>query len=105
MDFSLTEEQAMLEDSVARFVDNDYNFETRQKIAASETGQSAEIWQVFADRGWIAMPFPEEDGGLGGGRERQHPGDRAARRDRRGGNRCRHRGSSAIDPAAGRAAR
>lgn len=67
MDFSLTEEQSMLEDSVARFVDNDYDFETRQKIAATDTGYSAEVWQVFADLGWTAMPFREEDGGLGGG--------------------------------------
>lgn len=67
MDFSLTEEQSMLEDSVARFVDNDYDFETRQKIAGSELGYSSRIWQVFADLGWIAMPFPEDDGGLGGG--------------------------------------
>ena len=67
MDFSLTEEQSMLEDSVARFVDNDYDFETRQKISQSELGYSREMWQVFADLGWIAMPFSEDDGGLGGG--------------------------------------
>lgn len=67
MDFSLTEEQSMLEDSVARFVDNEYDFETRQKIALSEVGYSREIWQVFANLGWIAMPFSEDDGGLGGG--------------------------------------
>lgn len=67
MDFSLTEEQSMLEDSVTRFVANDYDFETRQRIAQSELGYSREIWQVFADLGWIALPFSEEDGGLGGG--------------------------------------
>jgi alkylation response protein AidB-like acyl-CoA dehydrogenase len=67
MDFSLTEEQSMLEDSVARFIDTDYDFETRQKIARSELGYSRDIWRVFAELGWIAMPFSENDGGLGGG--------------------------------------
>ncbi len=67
MDFSLTDEQSMLVDSVARFIDNDYDFATRQKIAQSDQGFSADVWRTFADLGWTAMPFPEEDGGLGGG--------------------------------------
>lgn len=67
MDFSLTDEQSMLVDSVARFIDNDYDFATRQKIARSDQGFSASVWSTFADLGWTAMPFPEEDGGLGGG--------------------------------------
>lgn len=67
MDFSLTEEQSMLADSVARFIDADYNFETRQAIAASEAGFSRTMWSTFAELGWTAMPFAEEDGGFGGG--------------------------------------
>jgi len=67
MDFSISEEQTMLEDSVARFIDNDYDFASRQKIASSETGYSPELWQTFADLGWTAVPFSEDDGGLGGG--------------------------------------
>lgn len=67
MDFSVTEEQTMLADSVARFIDNDYDFETRQRLAASEAGFSPEFWQMFADLGWTAVLFGEEDGGLSGG--------------------------------------
>lgn len=67
MDFSLTEEQSMLADSVERFIDNDYDFETRQRIAASEDGYSREVWQTFAELGWTAMLFDEADGGLDGG--------------------------------------
>ncbi|MEL7535755.1 MAG: acyl-CoA dehydrogenase family protein [Pseudomonadota bacterium] len=67
MDFSLSEEQTMLADSVARFIDNDYDFETRQKNADSEQGFSAENWQTFAELGWTAVPFGEADGGLDGG--------------------------------------
>jgi alkylation response protein AidB-like acyl-CoA dehydrogenase len=67
MDFSISEEQSMLADSVSRFIDNDYDFERRQKIAASEGGFSKELWQTFAELGWTAVPFAEEDGGLEGG--------------------------------------
>jgi alkylation response protein AidB-like acyl-CoA dehydrogenase len=67
MDFSLSEEQSMLADSVARFIEADYDFETRQKIAASEEGFSREMWRSFAELGWTAVPFAENDGGLNGG--------------------------------------
>lgn len=67
MDFSLTDEQSMLADSVSRFIDNDYEFERRMKIAESDEAFSAEIWQTFADMGWTAMLFPEADGGFDGG--------------------------------------
>ncbi|MEM1262163.1 MAG: acyl-CoA dehydrogenase [Pseudomonadota bacterium] len=67
MDFSLTDEQTMLADSVARFIDNDYDFDKRQTLAASDNGYSNENWQTFAELGWTAVPFPEADGGLDGG--------------------------------------
>jgi alkylation response protein AidB-like acyl-CoA dehydrogenase len=67
MDFSVSDEQAMLGDSVARFIDNDYDFDTRQSIAGGERAFSPEMWSTFAELGWTAVPFDEEDGGLGGG--------------------------------------
>ena len=67
MDFSLNEIQTMLDDSVEKFIVNDYDFDTRQKYAGSETGFSPEVWQTFAELGWTAVPFSEEDGGFGGG--------------------------------------
>ena len=67
MDFSLSEEQMMLADTIGRFIDNEYDFETRQKYAALEPGFSADIWQSFAELGLTAVPFAETDGGLGGG--------------------------------------
>lgn len=67
MDFSLTEEQVMLADSIVRFIDTDYDFEVRQKNAATERGFSDEMWRTFAELGWTAVPFSEEDGGLDGG--------------------------------------
>ena len=67
MDFSLTEIQSMLADSVEKFIGNDYDFETRQKYAGSKTGYSADVWQTFSDLGWTAITLSEEDGGFDGG--------------------------------------
>jgi len=67
MDFSLNEVQAMLDDSFEKFISNDYDFDTRQKYADSEQGFSPEVWQTFAELGWTAVPFSEDDGGFGGG--------------------------------------
>ena len=67
MDFSYNEIQAMLDDSVEKFIANDYDFETRQKFAASEKAYSPEVWQTFAELGWTTVPFAEDDGGFDGG--------------------------------------
>jgi alkylation response protein AidB-like acyl-CoA dehydrogenase len=66
MDFSLSSEQKMIQDSVSRFILNDYDFDTRRKILGSTTGYSQENWHVFAELGWLMLPFTEEDGGLSG---------------------------------------
>lgn len=66
MDFSYTEEQQMLQDSVQKFVQKNYDFETRNSILESELGYSNENWQLFAELGWLTVPFSEDDGGFGG---------------------------------------
>ncbi len=66
MDFNYSEEQQMLRDSVAKFVSNDYDFDTRRKIIESDSGYSKDNWKLFAELGWLMVPFNEEDGGLGG---------------------------------------
>ena len=67
MDFALSEEQRLLKETVDRLVRDRYGFETRQQAAGSEEGFSREMWATFADLGLLAVPFPEEVGGLGGG--------------------------------------
>jgi alkylation response protein AidB-like acyl-CoA dehydrogenase len=67
MDFTYTEIQTMLADSVGKFIDNEYDFDTRQAYAGSDKGYSEEVWSTFAELGWTAVPFSEEDGGFGGG--------------------------------------
>ena len=68
MDFNFTEEQSMVRDTVASFLQDKYDFETRRKIVASETGWRADYWQAFAEElGILGASFSEELGGLGGG--------------------------------------
>jgi alkylation response protein AidB-like acyl-CoA dehydrogenase len=67
MDFSLNELQTMMADSVGKFIDNEYDFDTRQEYAESERGFSDDVWKTFAELGWTAVPFADEDGGLDGG--------------------------------------
>ncbi len=33
---------------------------------ASESGYSTDVWRIFAELGWTAVPFSEEDGGFDG---------------------------------------
>ncbi len=67
MDFSFSDEQAMLADSVARYIDNDYDFDKRMKTVEGDADFDADVWATFAELGWTAMLFDEEDGGFGGG--------------------------------------
>ena len=66
MDFSFSEEQSLLQDSVQRFIQNSYTFEERQKLIQTEEGFSRDNWSTFAELGWLGLPFAEEDGGFGG---------------------------------------
>jgi len=67
MDYQLNELQQMLQQSVDKYVERDYEFSTRQALAETELGYSEENWQQFAELGWLGVPFTEEQGGFGGG--------------------------------------
>lgn len=67
MDIQFTEEQELLRSSVQRLLRDQYDFEARRKIVASEEGFSRKQWDAFAELGLLAAPFSESAGGLGGG--------------------------------------
>ena len=67
MDFSFSEEQTLLKESIERFIQNDYGFNERQKTVQSDADFNVGHWRTFAELGWLAVPFAEEDGGFGGG--------------------------------------
>jgi alkylation response protein AidB-like acyl-CoA dehydrogenase len=66
MNFEHTEERRMLADSLNRFIAEQYDFATRDRIAALHEGYSREMWQQFAELGVIGALLREEDGGFGG---------------------------------------
>jgi pimeloyl-CoA dehydrogenase small subunit len=67
MDFSFTEEQTLLRDSIARFLADHYDFETFKRVSRSEPGWRPDIWKQFAELGLLGASLPEDFGGLGGG--------------------------------------
>jgi len=66
MDFSLSDDRRMLQETVQRFVRERYDHETRMKIAGSDEGFSREKWAEFAELGLIGAFLPEDAGGFGG---------------------------------------
>ena len=67
MDIQLTEEQELLRSSIQRFLRDQYDFDERRKIVATDEGWSRKHWKSFAELGLCAAPFQESSGGLGGG--------------------------------------
>lgn len=67
MDFKLSEEQILLQDSVSRLFSKVYDFEQRRQYADLPEGWSRAIWAQLAELGLLALPFEEESGGLGYG--------------------------------------
>ena len=67
MDFDLTEEQRLLQDSLTRLLGDKYGFEQRKAAMKSADGWSREAWAQYAELGLLGLPFAEEEGGFGGG--------------------------------------
>lgn len=67
MDFSLTEEQSLLRDSVDKYIRDHCSVERHRALSATELAFDPAVWQQFAELGWLSVPFSEEDGGFGGG--------------------------------------
>ncbi|MBC8130539.1 MAG: acyl-CoA dehydrogenase family protein [Rhizobiaceae bacterium] len=67
MDFDLSDDQRAIKDSVDRLVRERYTFDARKRHRAEEKGWSDAVWAEFAELGILAVPFSEDEGGLGGG--------------------------------------
>ena len=67
MDFTLLEEEQMLADVVGRFVEKEYEFEARRRLAATPQGWSDAHWATLAEMGVLALNVPQDHGGLGAG--------------------------------------
>ena len=68
MNFSFTEEQTLLRDSLASYLGDHYSFDQRRAAIRSAAGWRPQVWKAFAeDLGILGASFPEDLGGLGGG--------------------------------------
>ncbi|MDQ6626984.1 MAG: acyl-CoA dehydrogenase family protein [Pseudomonadota bacterium] len=64
MDFDFSDDQEMLRDTVRRWVEKSYDFETRRGVVKAG-GFSAEGWTGLADLGLLGLQIEEAQGGLG----------------------------------------
>ena len=64
MNLNYSDEQNMLREQVLKFCETNYDFIDREKILESDSGFSKDNWQQFAELGWLAVPFKEENGGF-----------------------------------------
>ncbi|MGI9370070.1 MAG: acyl-CoA dehydrogenase family protein [Ruegeria sp.] len=66
MDFNLTDERQMLQDTLRRYLADRYATSVRNEILDSDTGLSAGIWAELSELGVTGALFAEADGGFGG---------------------------------------
>ncbi len=66
MNFDLTEERQMLQDTLRRYLADKYTTQVRNDILDSDAGLSSDIWNGLAELGILGALFTEEQGGFGG---------------------------------------
>ena len=67
MDFDLSEEQRLLQESLGKLLADKYGFENRKRYMKAPEGWSREVWGHYAELGILGLPFADDDGGFGGG--------------------------------------
>ncbi|MGT2504847.1 acyl-CoA dehydrogenase family protein [Cupriavidus basilensis] len=67
MDFTYSEEQQMLADSLRRFVDTEYTFTQRRNCARGGGSFDRRMWSALAEMGVLGLTVPPEFGGFGQG--------------------------------------
>lgn len=67
MDFTYSEEQQMLADSLRRFVATEYTFENRRRNAREQGSFNRATWQQLAEMGVLGLCVPADHGGFGEG--------------------------------------
>lgn len=63
LNLELNEGQLLLRESVARFVEREYNFERHRASVAKDEGFSRSLWKEFAELGWLGVGLETEFGG------------------------------------------
>lgn len=63
MDFQLSDEQALLRDTIRELLSRTYDPESRNKVIDTELGWSREVWSQLADTGILGLGFDPEEAG------------------------------------------
>jgi alkylation response protein AidB-like acyl-CoA dehydrogenase len=66
MDFSWTEEQRQLADTLQRYAENEYTVEHRRKVMREHGGLCRKAWSAYAEFGVLGLTVPEAYGGFDG---------------------------------------
>lgn len=69
MDFELSDEQAMLRDTVREALGRTYDIETLRAVTDTDLGWSREVWNSLAEIGILGLVFDEKYDGMGAGVE------------------------------------
>ena len=67
MNLDYNDEQNMLREQIQKFCESEYDFYKREEIVKSSNDFDDNVWNLFAEQGWLSMPFSEQSGGLGFG--------------------------------------
>ena len=67
MNLNFSDEQVMLRDQLQKFCEAEYDFYKREEILKSNKDFDENVWSLFAEQGWLSIPFSEESGGFGFG--------------------------------------
>ena len=67
MNLDYNDEQNMLREQIQKFCESEYDFYKREEIVKSSNDFDENVWNLFAEQGWLSMPFSEQSGGLGCG--------------------------------------
>lgn len=66
MDFSLTDDQKMIQETASSFVKKDSPVERMRKLRDDPIAWDRAVWKQMGELGWLGLPLPESVGGFGG---------------------------------------
>jgi alkylation response protein AidB-like acyl-CoA dehydrogenase len=67
MEFDLDDDQRALRDAARSFLEREAQVSYARGMMDDERGYRDDVWKKMADLGWMALPFPEDAGGVGQG--------------------------------------
>lgn len=66
MDFTLTDDQKMIQETAASFVKKESPVERMRKLREDPIGWDRAVWRQMGELGWLGLAMPESVGGFGG---------------------------------------